>query len=198
MLVSENLYIEGVDVESGVKRFGGKVDLYKKMLRSFAMGLEIDDTPMEVAFSEERKHEYEVKLHTIKGVAGNMGSTALYEALVEFEKTERAGDPDKDLYDSIWRNMRAAKENILNALSDSSSVAQRPEGDARELRGLLTDLFTALEDSKPTPCETAVKALLTKRWAGVNDSELETLNKMVLDYNYDEATELVNKKLAVM
>jgi len=198
MLVSENIYIEGVDIASGVKRFGGKTDLYLKMLRSFAMSLEIDDTPMEIAFSEERAEESAKTLHTVKGVAGNMGATALYNALVEFEKTQRAGIPDPSLFDAIWRCMREVKGNILNALNDNSGAAQRSEGDVAELRMLLTDLLSALEDSKPAPCETAVKALFAKRWHAINDSELDTLNKMVFDYNYDEATELVNKKLAVM
>jgi len=198
MLVNENIHIKGVDVESGVKRFGGKKDLYLKMLRSFAMGLEIDDTPMEIAFSEERAEESEKKIHTHKGVAGNMGVTALYEALVEFEKTQRAGTPDQILYDSIWQCMRETKENILNALADKSGAVQRPEGSDEELVGLLTDLCLALEVSKPVPCEDAVKALFAKRWRAVSDNELETLNKMVFDYEYDEATEVVNKKLAVM
>jgi len=196
--MSENVRINGVDVEAGVKRFGGKADLYLKMLRSFATGLEIDDTPMEIAFSEEKAEEFEKKIHTHKGVAGNMGATALYEALVEFEKTQRAGMPDQILYDNVWRRMRETKENILNALADNSGAGQRPEGSDEELVGLLTDLFAALEISKPVPCETAVKALFAKRWRAISDSELETLNKMVFEYDYDDATEIINKKLAVM
>jgi len=196
--MTENIYIDGMDVESGIKRFGGKADRYMKMLRSFAIGLEIDDTPMETAFSEERAEESAAKIHTIKGVAGNMGAMALYEALVEFEKTQRAGLPDQSLYDNMRRCMRETKENILNAVRDESDAGQRPEGSNDELRGLLTKLLSVLEISEPAPCETAVKVLFTKHWGSISDGELEALSKMVFDYQYDEATDVVNKKLAVI
>ena len=198
IFMTENMHINGIDVESGVKRFGGKAERYLKMLRSFALGLEIDDTPMEIAFSEERAKESATKIHTIKGVAGNMGATALYDALVAFEITQRKGRPDPSLYNNIWRCMRETKENILNAVRDESGAGQRPEGGHDELRGLLTKLLSVLEISEPNSCEAAVKALLTKHWGVFSDSELEALNRMVFDYEYDEATDVVNKKLAVV
>ncbi|MDR2531266.1 MAG: response regulator [Oscillospiraceae bacterium] len=187
--------INGVDVETGIKRFGGKADRYLKVLRSFAIGLEIDETPMETAFSSENAEESAKNIHKIKGVAGNMGATTLYEALVEFEKMQYSGILDKALYDNIWICMRETKENILSATSDGGSSQQRPEGETCELRGLLTEMFSALEISEPAQCEAAVKALSAKRWKSVSDDELNALAKKVPDYDYDEATDIVNKIL---
>ena len=107
--------INSVDVELGVKRVGGNLRVYLKLLRAFASGLEIDDTPMETAFSQENAEKSELKMHAIKGTAGNLGATALYNAICEFEITQRAGAPDRTLYENIWLRMKETKENILNA-----------------------------------------------------------------------------------
>ncbi|MDR2560025.1 MAG: response regulator [Oscillospiraceae bacterium] len=185
--------INGVDVETGIKRFGGKTDRYLKVLRSFAAGLEADDTPMEIAFSKENAEETSKKIHTIKGVAGNMGAVALYEALVMFEEKQRSGILDNALYDSIWLRIKETKENILNATDEAGDSVQKPEGSADELRELLAELLSALEISEPTHCEAAVKALSAKQWKSVSNDELSILSKTVLNYDYDEAAEAVNK-----
>ena len=73
--------IDGIDIEAGVKRFGGKTDRYYKALRAYAMGLEEDDRPMDDVLSQKNAEESAAKIHTIKGVTGNMGAVALYEAM---------------------------------------------------------------------------------------------------------------------
>ena len=185
--------INGVDVESGIKRFGGKTDRYLKVLHSFAMGLEIDDTPMEITFSNENAEESSKNIHKIKGVAGNIGAVALYEALVEFENMQRTGTLDNILYNNIWLRMKETKESILNATGNAADIEQRPQGSINELRDLLIELLLTLKISEPTNCEAAVKALSAKSWKTISGGELDTINKAILDYDYDKATEAVNK-----
>ncbi|MCL2719198.1 MAG: response regulator [Lachnospiraceae bacterium] len=187
--------IDGINVNSGIKRFGGKVDRYLKVLRSFAMELEIDDTPMKTAFSQENFKKTVAKIHTLKGVAGNMGATALFEALSEFEKTQIAGVLDGDLYESIWQRMKETKENILNATDTESNIEQRSEGNDDELYKLLNELLSALAIGEPSSCEGVIKTLLSKQWKSLSDCELDILDKIVSDYDYDKAFEMINKKL---
>jgi len=190
--------IDGINVNSGIRRFGGKADKYLKVLRSFAEELEIDDTPMETAFSQENVVKSVAKIHTLKGVAGNMGATALFEALAEFEKTQLAGILDNDLYERIWRRMKETKENILNATDAESNIEQRSEGNNNELYKLLNELLSALAIGEPSSCESVMEVLLSKRWKSLSDCELDILDKIVSDYDYDKAFEMINEKMAVI
>jgi putative two-component system response regulator len=133
----KRVIIEGIDVESGVKRFGGKEDRYLKALRSFAKGLETDDRPMSGALCGENAEAFAAKIHTIKGVAGNMGAVVLHEAISEFEKTLRTGNPDEGLYGKMCRLIKDTKDNILNA-SGGGGGAVKPakKGSVSEPRGV--------------------------------------------------------------
>jgi CheY-like chemotaxis protein/HPt (histidine-containing phosphotransfer) domain-containing protein len=111
----KGLKINGVDTEAGIKRFAGKTDWYLRELRAFARGLETDAAPMETALSPENVKTTLEKLHTLKGVAGNMAATALYDALAAFEASQRNGNPDRGLYEAIWRRLEETRESILKS-----------------------------------------------------------------------------------
>lgn len=83
----------GVEVEQAVLRFGGNTGLYEKCLRSFIQ----DGTFHEIstAFSANDMKTAENAVHTLKGVAGNLSMTRLYNICSEMMVRFRLGEAEQ-------------------------------------------------------------------------------------------------------
>ena len=80
-----------IDVSSGVARLGGNLMIYKKIL---AKAVDIAAYPaLKEALAAGNLKDAELHAHTIKGVAGNLSLTKLFELSTEYDallKTEQA------------------------------------------------------------------------------------------------------------
>jgi signal transduction histidine kinase/DNA-binding response OmpR family regulator/HPt (histidine-containing phosphotransfer) domain-containing protein len=84
--------IEGIDIEDGLKRVGGNVQLYRGLLVKFAA--RNNDTGFELtAALDSGDHEVAQRIaHTVKGVAGNIGMKPVQVAAEKLEKAIREND----------------------------------------------------------------------------------------------------------
>ena len=83
----------GCDTQTALERFLGKEELYLKFIRKF-----LDDKSFENlrSFIEVADYENALKsVHTLKGVSGNLGFTALYDVASDMVTKFRAGQ-DRD------------------------------------------------------------------------------------------------------
>jgi len=81
----------GCDTQSALERFLGKEELYLKFIRKF-----LDDKSFEdlKGFIGEEDYENALKsVHTLKGVSGNLGFTALYDVASDMVNKFRAQLP---------------------------------------------------------------------------------------------------------
>jgi len=92
-------------------KFKGKEAFYEKMLRIFVK----DPLPQEwpsfdqaVADAENTKKI----VHTIKGTAGNLDITDVYQSALQFETSLRNGTPDKALYQALIDACDALKNSL--------------------------------------------------------------------------------------
>jgi len=77
----EKLKAYGVDYENAVKRFAGNEALYEKFLKKLT---EDDHLAIgEQAMKEERYEDVFRAVHALKGVAGTLGMTELFQAASE-------------------------------------------------------------------------------------------------------------------
>lgn len=80
----------GIDYDDGLKRFVGNKDLYEKFLLSFK-----DDTSYSdliKALKKENASDAFQAAHTLKGLAGNLSMTSLYQAVSTLVEELRAGN----------------------------------------------------------------------------------------------------------
>ena len=80
---------EYVDVEDALKRIGGNVELYKKLLKRFAEGNQFAE--LETVLQEGNTEEAARLTHTIKGVTANLSLTKLRTIAIEMEQILKAG-----------------------------------------------------------------------------------------------------------
>ena len=84
----EKLKAYGVDYENAVKRFAGNEALYEKFLKKLT---EDDHLAIgEQAMKEERYEDVLEAVHALKGVAGTLGMTELFQAASEVGKMKSA------------------------------------------------------------------------------------------------------------
>jgi len=80
---------EYVDVQDALKRIGGSMDLYKRLLAQFTGGDHI--SPLEEALSVGAADEASRLIHTLKGVAANLSLKKLSVTASELEHKVKAG-----------------------------------------------------------------------------------------------------------
>ncbi len=89
MELFDELRTLGVDIDDGLKRLMGKEDLYQRMLGKFINTLRSQYLPVDFDAADcETAIE---KAHSIKGTAGNLSITPLFEGYNEILTLLRAG-----------------------------------------------------------------------------------------------------------
>lgn len=93
MTLLDELRALGVDVDDGLKRVMGNEKLYTKLLGSFVkmMKSHVVETDFDAADCTETIE----KTHAIKGTAGNLSITPLYESYSEILGMLRNGEPEE-------------------------------------------------------------------------------------------------------
>ena len=83
---------EYVNVPDALKRIGGSMDLYKRLLNQFTGGDHID--PLEEALSVGAMDEASRLVHTLKGVAANLSLMKVAAISTELDQALKTGvDP---------------------------------------------------------------------------------------------------------
>lgn len=91
MNLFDELRTLGVDVDDGLKRLMGNEKLYRRLLGSFVKM--IGTQAVDPDFDENDYAEAIEKAHSIKGTAGNLSLTPIYESYSEILNLLRTGKP---------------------------------------------------------------------------------------------------------
>ena len=89
--------VEGLDARDGLARLAGNRKLYLKLLRQFIEQQGPAAGQISAALTQGDTALAERLAHTVKGVAGNLGSRKVQEAAARLEKTIAAGAPSAGL-----------------------------------------------------------------------------------------------------
>lgn len=180
--------LTGVDLADGMARVCGNRDRYVELLTSFAhrnreTGQEIETLILSGNFDLAR-----TKAHTVKGMAGNLGITALYRAAENLEKAAA----ETDVPSGLIREFAAALDGILRQVDtleaglrilDEERV-EPPGADAlkhildRIDQGLSRDYVLALNQA-----EILKSSMAGSPW----ESDVHTLYDMVVEFEEEKA-----------
>ncbi len=93
------LRLEGVDTESGLLKVAGNKELYVRLLGKFFNGNRQSAASIESALDNGSFDVVKHIAHTIKGVAGNLGMTGLFEVSARLEQAVK----DQDIPQAVER-----------------------------------------------------------------------------------------------
>jgi two-component system sensor histidine kinase/response regulator len=84
--------LPGIDRATGLRRVAGNETLYGKLLLEFHRDYATAIDRVRAALGEGRQADAERQVHTLKGVAGNIGAMGLHRAAQELDSALRRGD----------------------------------------------------------------------------------------------------------
>ena len=118
-----------IDAQGAIDRFLGKTDLYCRMVQSFAQSSQALvgqlSRAAEADMSESEREAAVMSLHTLKGLAVTLGSTALVDQALVGEAALKRGDP----LQARWSE--ALRLSVGQIIQNLQQLAQRMQEQAR-------------------------------------------------------------------
>jgi len=188
--------IEGINLKEGLMRVGGNAKLYRSLL----IKLRDDYTTSAEEIAGQLKsgeiEQAERLAHSIKGVAGNVGATALQEIAAALEHAIEQGEADK--YEEKISGFGEVLKNVVKALGvlggeemeAPGSNKAGPEATLGELTAALEELFPHLKTRKPKPCKEAMAKIRDLKWPPEFSMEIADLDRLIKKYKFKEALPL--------
>jgi len=194
--------LAGVDLRWGLERIGGNKRLFRKLLGEFAANhghaLKLVSRRLAEGDVESARRE----LHTLKGVAGNIGALALQREAAHLEQALRAGklpgggalpETFREAFTTLFDGLAALPEEEARAADDAGCEAAEGDLEAR-LRHLRQMLIEGDPDARH---------VLVPLNRALRDREqrepLEQMAEQISDYDFDSAQQtldLLMQKLA--
>ena len=123
-----------IDFDFGLRQLNGNRSLLYRLLRKFATEYRSLETTLQTLLAEQAISDAENLVHTLKGVSGNLGCTAVYQTSRLVNEELKLGKPEpsslKDLAERLAETIR-----IIDALPDDekqkSSVSE-PSSDGKQ------------------------------------------------------------------
>ncbi|MDD5214844.1 MAG: response regulator [Methylococcales bacterium] len=121
-LPAELLALESLQVQDGIHRIGGKVEAYRKQLQRFREHYLDAGNELQRLLTEQGSVAAENYCHALKGVVGNIGAFALFEAVSHIDNLlKQAQTPSEN----DFVKLRQLFEHVINDI-DSLSVHVPP------------------------------------------------------------------------
>ncbi len=183
--------IPRLDASLGLRRVLGKKDIYLSLLRRFVSGQKSAFPAFEEALARDDRDAAERLIHTLKGVAGNIGATALQEsaALLETALRERKRDAPIGELAAKTAMLLADLVGRLETALPAESEAGTAIPDGSDLRAILGDLARMLaDDDGESPAFFSRHAeAIRKAFPGL----AEGIEKALRNYDFEEALDIL-------
>ena len=128
--------VAGLDIEEGLKRFGGDEETYIKVLRSFAA----NSPPMlEIIkdVSKDRLADYAIAVHGLKGAGHGISANTFADMAEALEKESKAGNYDyitannENLLEAAWKLISEIDDMLVRLdMDDPKPTKEKPDNNA--------------------------------------------------------------------
>ncbi|MBF0370750.1 MAG: response regulator [Magnetococcales bacterium] len=191
--------IPGLDIQSGLERLGGNHKLYRRLLVRFLEEYGQANQKIRDLLEKKAFQKAAVELHTIRGVAGNLGAVQLYESTGQLENAIGESNPIaiKATSARFFNRMNAlirelggmepgTSEAIHINLPDKGSLRENPE----QTVILLEDLARHLEIGSIEVA--SLMSALAQTLEAASPAIFQELKKQISDYHYREALQIIH------
>ena len=186
--------IDGLDVKLGIKRVMNKMPLYLNMLKKYVEDGMKNGTQLRSAIENQNNELGERIAHTLKGVNGNVGASALQESAGRIEKLVKDSGDQAQLITEL-SSFENAYKKMLIAISQALPIEAVSPADIKtevEMttkpidKGLLERFISLLSDDDTGATlylenhESAFKAHFTP-------SVFQKINSALLEFDFEKA-----------
>jgi HPt (histidine-containing phosphotransfer) domain-containing protein len=184
-----------VDVAEGLKRVGGNKRLYRDLLRQFAAKQADAAAQITTALDSNDLAVAERIAHTVKGVAANLGITAVSAAAAELEKTIRHGTGSTPAALETFRvelrsQTAAIREKLGEEAGEENDKPARPFNADRAVAAI-KHMRHLLDASDGTALD-AMPELTDAVSGKARSSDLKSLQEAIDEFEFERAMEKLN------
>ncbi|MDP1524846.1 MAG: response regulator [Rhodocyclaceae bacterium] len=173
--------LPGFNLPAALRRVGGDRPLLERLLIDFARTHTNFTEALATHLTQGSLHEAASELHTLKGVASNLGMTDLAEAVRQMESEVRAGNMPP--LDALALKIGEARQAIATLeVSTDNHTAIPP--DTAAIAALIERLRPYLEERELVP-DDALQALAALARAGLRGAPFARLLRQIDDFDHD-------------
>ena len=193
--------LPGIDMARGLAQAGGNKKIYFSVLSKFLSNYAstVDDIRKALADNDtETSHRL---LHTLKGVAGNIGAHKLHDTAQSLEDGRDVDDIEGDL-----RTLEKALQEVVTSIASLQQPQNTPVPSEENKNGTidhsailaLTETITALLEESDTEVEQPIEKLTACLKNTSLSSYAQELENKVGRYEFDEALEVMEQLIRKM
>ncbi|WP_299129593.1 response regulator [uncultured Vibrio sp.] len=182
--------INGLDTNMGLMRASNNHQLYMKLLKRFVEAYP-DENTLTAELSSTAQQRY---LHTLKGVAGNLGASDLH-SLCEKLESELTDD---ELKQNVIKTTIEISQGISNAVFQTAATTENSDehitGTGSATNQPDTELYHQLLEAVANDDTEALNIILNIEdgtVVGLTPSEFKRLESSLEEFDFDTATELL-------
>ncbi len=116
MYNDEELISLGIDLDGALQRFLGKKAIFEKMLKKLPQA--VADCPVAEYFEKKDYETAFANAHTLKGLAGNLSVTPMFEAYSDICDKLRAKDGEAAY--EVLKNILPEQEKIIAYIAENA------------------------------------------------------------------------------
>lgn len=139
----------GLNVETGLRILGGDISVYVRLIQQFGQKCQADAVQILEQMATQNYQNIIQTVHSIKGVAGNMGAMKIQEQAAELEQEVR-NNSDKGRLETRVNDFVAEIRRFAEALPKEKSYPQSQENDRVDriqVETILKQLAVLLENN---------------------------------------------------
>lgn len=185
--MSTNLPILNYDF--ALNQLGGNEALLTKMLGKFEN--EFRETPTEIADLIENNDikNAKMKVHTVKGISGNLGLQALYDCATKLDAALRIGEFSQDMM-AQFSSLVSLTCAEIQQMDNKESISKELEKPTLSPQDSKAELFVKLKKNEFIDDATLLKLLSGLQ---INADETKLLIGLIEELEYPQAIEIIEK-----
>lgn len=187
-----------VNIATGIKKLGGKRDLYFRLLDDFISEYEYLVPDFEKMMNENRTKDILKNLHTLKSITGNLEFTLIYGYMCSLEDNLKRGIKEymeifpefKPIYNQF---LSEVKEEMKKYEKKSKEIGTKTEYSYKAVNALIQSLKNAVEKSNPRLSKEILDKLAEYKLNTNLEEKLDSIKESVSNYQFEEAFEILKK-----
>ncbi|MEO5362346.1 MAG: response regulator [Magnetococcus sp. DMHC-8] len=192
------MLLPGIDVTAGLDRLCNNHTLYRSLLQEFDRDYRHAVDTLRVLWAGKRQDDITAAVglaHAIKGIAGNLGAPALYEAARDLEQCLKLDDRERcaELLDCLAHSLSVVLESIASLATQESAVQVEDGGspadaslDIEEIFGVINKIVSLLKQNDVEAEEQLESLARVLKGAGLQ-KEMAVLTEQIKMFDFDGA-----------
>ncbi|MBF0159641.1 MAG: response regulator [Magnetococcales bacterium] len=187
--------LPGIDQRYALNKLGGNRRLYRKLLLKFYETQQHTTGSLRKALADGEQAVALRMVHTLKGLAGNIGARELQDLCAKIEltlqSTDQTGPIDLASLDSLLSGLLRSMATLLPVHGAVQPANGPPSNqavvDIDTLRAILAELDPHIRSGRPRPCVPILERIKALAWPGKSAAMVVALDGHIKKYQFKEA-----------